>query len=90
MIVAMLEEDNQNLATDFKLKFVWQAFSDYKIYVQIGIYIGEYSVALRLLPFWSIDHRSAGLLIPIYAISLFLPTIINKLGRRLPIAPLSI
>ncbi|KIK02708.1 hypothetical protein K443DRAFT_96457 [Laccaria amethystina LaAM-08-1] len=60
MIVAMLEEDNQNLATDFKLKFVWQAFSDYKIYVQIGIYIG--------------------LLIPIYAISLFLPTIINKLG----------
>lgn len=60
MVIAMLKEDNQGLATDFKLKFVWQAISDYKIYVQIGIYIG--------------------LLIPIYAISLFLPTIINKLG----------
>lgn len=59
MVIAMLKEDNQGLATDFKLKFVWQAISDYKIYVQIGIYIG--------------------LLIPIYAISLFLPTIINKL-----------
>lgn len=40
MVIAMLKEDNQGLATDFKLKFVWQAISDYKIYVQIGIYIG--------------------------------------------------
>ena len=86
----MLKEDNQGLATEFKLKFVWQAISDYKMYVQVGIYIGEYSVVLRLLPLSSIDDWSAGLLIPIYAISLFLPTIINKLGRRLYIAPLSI
>ena len=86
----MLKEDNQGLATNFKFKFVWQAISDYKIYVQIGIYIGECSVTLRLLPLSSIDDRSAGLLIPIYAISLFLPTIINKLGRRLYTAPSSI
>jgi len=86
----MLKEDKEGLATDFKLKFVWQAISDYKIYIQIGIYIGEYSVALQLLLLSSIDDRSAGVVIPIYAISLFLPTIINKLGRCLSIAPLSI
>ena len=90
MIIAMLKEDTQGLATDFKLKFVWQAISDYKMYVQIGIYIGEYSLVLQLLPLPSIDDRSAGLLIPIYAISLFLPTIINKLGRRLYIAHRSV
>lgn len=60
VIVAMLKEDTQGLATDYKSKFVWQAISDYKTYIQIGIYMG--------------------LLIPVYAISLFTPTIINKLG----------
>ena len=37
----MLREDTQGLATDYKSKFVWQAISDYKTYVQIGIYMGE-------------------------------------------------
>lgn len=36
----MLQEDTQGLATHYDTKFVWQAMSDYKTYVQIGIYIG--------------------------------------------------
>ncbi|KAL0956742.1 hypothetical protein HGRIS_002862 [Hohenbuehelia grisea] len=58
-VVQMLKDDSNNLATHFDMKFVWQAMSDYKTYVQIGIYIG--------------------LLIPVYAIALFTPTIVNEL-----------
>ncbi|KAJ7346992.1 major facilitator superfamily domain-containing protein [Mycena albidolilacea] len=59
-IVYMLKEDSQDLATHYDRKFVWQAMTDYKTYVQIGIYIG--------------------LLIPVYAIALFTPTIVQELG----------
>ncbi|KAJ7692341.1 major facilitator superfamily domain-containing protein, partial [Mycena olivaceomarginata] len=59
-IVYMLKEDSQDLATHYDRKFVWQAMTDYKTYVQVGIYIG--------------------LLIPVYAIALFTPTIVQELG----------
>ncbi|KAJ7451736.1 major facilitator superfamily domain-containing protein [Mycena galericulata] len=59
-IVHMLKEDGQDLATHYDRKFVWQAMSDYKTYVQIAIYMG--------------------LLIPVYAIALFTPTIVQELG----------
>ncbi|KAK7000695.1 major facilitator superfamily domain-containing protein [Favolaschia claudopus] len=59
-VVYMLKEDQQNLATHYDHKFVWQAMLDYRTYVQIGIYMG--------------------LLIPVYAIALFTPTIVNQLG----------
>ncbi|KAJ7187887.1 major facilitator superfamily domain-containing protein [Mycena filopes] len=59
-IVYMLKEDSQDLATHYDRKFVWQAFKDYKTYVQIGIYMG--------------------VLIPVYAIALFTPTIVQELG----------
>ncbi|KAF8893538.1 major facilitator superfamily domain-containing protein [Infundibulicybe gibba] len=60
LVINMLKEDSQGLATHYDRKFVWQAISDYKTYVQIGIYIG--------------------LLIPVYAIALFSPTIVQELG----------
>ncbi|PFH53712.1 hypothetical protein AMATHDRAFT_54146 [Amanita thiersii Skay4041] len=60
LVVQMLKEDTQGLATHFDKKFVWQALTDYKSYLHIFIYIG--------------------LLIPVYAIALFLPTIIKSLG----------
>ncbi|TFK67364.1 MFS general substrate transporter [Pluteus cervinus] len=59
-VVDMLKRDTLGQATHFDMKFVWQALTDYKTYVQIGIYIG--------------------LLIPVYAIALFTPTIVNELG----------
>ncbi|KAH7913268.1 major facilitator superfamily domain-containing protein [Hygrophoropsis aurantiaca] len=59
-VVDMLKRDANSLSTHYDIKFVWQAMTDYKTYLQIGIYIG--------------------LLIPIYAIALFTPTIINELG----------
>lgn len=55
----MLHEDSY-LASHFDRKFIWQAFKDYKSYLQVGIYIG--------------------ILIPVYAIALFTPTIVNQLG----------
>ncbi|KAJ7130834.1 major facilitator superfamily domain-containing protein [Mycena crocata] len=59
-VVHMLREDQQDLATHYDRKFVWQAMGDYRTYVQIGIYMG--------------------LLIPVYAIALFTPTIVQQLG----------
>ncbi|TFK66245.1 MFS general substrate transporter [Pluteus cervinus] len=59
-VVDMLKRDTLGQATHFDMKFVWQAITDYKTYVQIGI--------------------NMGLVIPAYAISLFLPTIVNELG----------
>jgi hypothetical protein len=38
----MLKEDSQDLATHYDRKFVWQAMTDYKTYVQVGIYIGYF------------------------------------------------
>ncbi|EAU90942.1 phthalate transporter [Coprinopsis cinerea okayama7 len=60
IVVTMLKEDKQGLATDFKMDYVWQAMKDRKTYLQVGIY--------------------TGLLVPVYAISLFTPTIVNELG----------
>jgi hypothetical protein len=39
-VIAMLKSDASNMATHYDNKFVWQAMRDYKIYVQIGIYMG--------------------------------------------------
>jgi len=59
-VIEMLKQDSNNLSTEYDLRFVLQALKDYKVYVQVGIYIG--------------------LLVPVYAIALFTPTIINELG----------
>jgi len=60
IVVQMLKEDSQSLATHYDTKFVWQALLDYRAWVQALLYLY--------------------LLVPVYAISLFLPTIINSLG----------
>jgi MFS family permease len=59
-VIRMLKADAKATAQHFDRKFIWQAFTDYKTYIQIQIYMG--------------------LLIPVYGISLFLPTIIQQLG----------
>ncbi|KAJ3532550.1 hypothetical protein NMY22_g7699 [Coprinellus aureogranulatus] len=60
IVVDMLAEDRHGLATEFSMTYVWQALTDRKVYIMVGIYMG--------------------LLIPVYAISLFTPTIVNELG----------
>ncbi|KAJ7594505.1 major facilitator superfamily domain-containing protein [Mycena floridula] len=60
IVIAALKEDSGGQSTRFDIKFVWQAMTDYKTYVQIALYVG--------------------VLIPVYAIALFLPTIVNELG----------
>lgn len=47
IVSKMLEEDTQGLATHFNIKFVWQAMTDYKAYLQVGIYIGQYFFCKR-------------------------------------------
>ncbi|KAH8117960.1 MFS general substrate transporter [Phellopilus nigrolimitatus] len=59
-LIERLQNDRTHLSTRFDMRFVWQAFKDWKIYAQIGVYIG--------------------FLIPVYALALFLPTIITELG----------
>lgn len=61
------------------MQFIWQAFKDWKIYGQIGVYIG--SVVLKYsLSFVLTDTFLHSFLIPVYALALFLPTIITELG----------
>ena len=79
-IIGLLRHDSQNLATYYDFQFVLQALKDYKTYVQISIYIGYVNQTIlrqvAALTFaWTIS-----LLIPVYAIALFTPTIINELG----------
>lgn len=49
-VLAVLEEDCLGLATHFDRKFVWQTMTDYKTYIQMGIYCGLlttiYAIAL--------------------------------------------
>ncbi|KAI0268861.1 MFS general substrate transporter [Gloeopeniophorella convolvens] len=59
-VVQTLKEDAKGQATHFDMKFVWQALTDWKTYLQIVAYMG--------------------LLIPVYAVALFTPTIITNLG----------
>ena len=59
----MLKEDVQSLATHYDTKFVWQALSDYRTWVQALLYLY--------------------LLVPLHSITLFLPTIINSLGKNI-------
>jgi hypothetical protein len=56
-VARMLKEDCQGLATHYDSKFVWQAITDYKTYVQVGIYIGLSKVCLSL---YSILLMNAG------------------------------
>ncbi|KAF5346736.1 hypothetical protein D9756_010402 [Leucocoprinus leucothites] len=60
VVITMLQEDQQGQAKHYNFKFVLQALTDYKTYVQVGIYVG--------------------LLVPIYAVALFTPTIVHALG----------
>ncbi|CAK5281322.1 unnamed protein product [Mycena citricolor] len=60
VVIRMLREDSQAMATHFAFKFVWQALRDWRSWCQLGIY-------------W-------GIAIPVYAIALFTPTIVNELG----------
>ena len=76
----MLKSDASIMATHYDRKFIWQAMRDYKSYVQIGIYMGFvlWKFAVNDLLTYSFPLRS--IVIPIYAIALFTPTIINELG----------
>lgn len=51
-IVRRLEEDRSVLSNEFKMKFMWDAFKDWKIYVHmlitIGIYTPLYSISVFL------------------------------------------
>lgn len=61
-VVERLKHDSTDLATHYDKKFVFQALTDWKCWMQVVIYLG--------------------VLIPVYAFSLFIPTIINELGYR--------
>ena len=79
-IVRLLKNDSQNLATHYDFKFVLQALTDYKTYVQIGIYLGYVNRTISRREAALTLNGPPSILIPIYAIALFTPTIINALG----------
>jgi hypothetical protein len=78
-VVQALREDLNGQATYFNKKFVWQAFTDWKVYVLIVIHM--WSVVSRNLGWYSkFNYYIYSTLIPVYAVALFLPTIVHDLG----------
>ena len=77
-IVGLLKHDSQNLATHYDFQFVLQALKDYKTYILSLIFIGY--VTRTILYLVLTFARTASLVIPVYAIALFTPTIIKELG----------
>lgn len=59
-VVATLRADLNNAATHFSMKFVWQALTDWKSWLQVAVYMG--------------------ILIPVYSVALFMPSVISGLG----------
>ncbi|KAH9963863.1 MFS general substrate transporter [Russula dissimulans] len=59
-VLQTLKEDRMGQPTHASSKFVWQAMTDWKTYVQCIIFLGT--------------------VVPVYSISLFMPTIIHALG----------
>lgn len=59
-VIDRLKHDSTDLATHYDIKFVWQALTDWKCWIQVCIYLG--------------------IIIPVYAFSIFIPTIIQELG----------
>ena len=78
-VIRTLREDSLGQATHFSTKFVWQALADWKTYVQILNYIG-YVIITTFIDTRRITCKLYSVLIPVYAVSLFTPTIINNLG----------
>ncbi|TQS31680.1 hypothetical protein Golomagni_08027 [Golovinomyces magnicellulatus] len=68
VVVSRLRIDSSALSDDFNLKFMWDAFKDWKIWVHMFITIGCY--------------------IPLYSISIFLPTIVKSIGYTNEVAQL--
>ena len=82
VVLDMLQEDD-HLATHFDKKFIWQAISDYKTWLQVGIYMrctsSIFNPSIYLTPCGSNKSIS----IPVTAIALFLPTIVRLTKDRL-------
>lgn len=59
-IVRRLEEDRSVLSDRFDIKFMWQAFTDWKIYVHMLITIGIYTPLYSISVFMPTVVKSLG------------------------------
>jgi len=78
-VIRTRREDSLGQATHFSAKFIWQALADWKTYVQILNYIG-YVVVTILIDMKRVTCQLCSVVIPVYAVALFTPTIIHNLG----------
>jgi hypothetical protein len=78
-VIRTLKEDSFGQATHFNVNFIWQALADWKTYVQILTYLGCVIITL-FIDMAYITCQSYSVLIPVYGVALFTPTIINDLG----------
>jgi hypothetical protein len=73
-----LRDDSKGQATHFSTKFIWQALADWKTYLQIIIYMG--CVIIMIIRMVLVTRYIRSVLVPVYAVALFTPTIIHNLG----------
>jgi hypothetical protein len=77
-VILSLKEDSLGQASHFSAKFVWQAFADWKTYVQVLNCMGYVIVTIGMAHL--LTRRLTSCIIPVYAIAFFTPTIIRNLG----------
>lgn len=80
-VLARLAVDREGLNTHYSIEFVKQGFKDWKSYmfavIYLGLVVSPNRVYQQLLIFMSYASSNC---IPVYALSLFLPSIIANLG----------
>lgn len=78
-VIRTLREDSLGQATYFSAKFIWQALADWKTYLQILNFIG-YVIMTMFIDITRVTCQLYSVVIPVYAVALFTPTIIRDLG----------
>ena len=81
VIIRRLQEDSQHSAAGekFEMKHIWQSLSDWRTYLTSEEFLPPQTFLIEV-PVSVLMY--AGTNGPLYAFSLFLPTIINEVSRR--------
>lgn len=75
-----LKLDSDGLSLEFKRKFIWHAFLDYKVWIFAFMYQVESLPVAVVCPLLTDFTVLQGCLMPVYSFSLFSPTLTANLG----------
>lgn len=79
LVIQALREDRRGQPLHFSMKFVWQALTDWKTYIQIITFMWLVFM-LSFSSFPQSNHYIYSATVAVYSVALFMPTIIHDLG----------